>query len=365
VTDDDDRWQAVLARATAADGEFVYGVVTTGVYCRPTCPSRRPRRANVRFFGSAAEAAAGGLRPCRRCEPDGPGLARRRADMVAAACRQIEEAADEPTLTALADAAGMSPHHFHRVFKSVTGLTPKAYAAAHRASRVRAALRTGPSVTDAIYDAGFGSSGRFYASSGARLGMTPTQYRNGGDGARVRFALGRSSLGPMLVAASDRGVCAIQFGDDPAALVSDLQVQLPRAESITHDPDLEALVADVVGMVEHGDRTVDLPLDLRGTAFQERVWQALRGIPAGTTATYAQVADSIGSPTAVRAVAAACAANRLAVAIPCHRVVRSDGSLAGYRWGVERKRALLEREGALPPPDPATDQVPSPRTAAR
>jgi AraC family transcriptional regulator of adaptative response/methylated-DNA-[protein]-cysteine methyltransferase len=340
------RWRAVVEHDAAADGVFYYSVRTTGVYCRPSCAARLARRENVRFHASPAEAERAGFRPCKRCRPNGAALAEEHAAAVEKACRLIEEAEEIPSLEALAEAAGMSRFHFHRVFKRVTGLTPRGYAAAARARRVREELRRRGTVTEAIYGAGFNSNGRFYAAAGELLGMTPTKFRAGGDGAAIRFAVGECSLGAILVAATDKGVCAIHLGDDPEALVRQLQDRFPKAELVGGDRDFERLVARVVGFIERPATGLDLPLDLRGTAFQERVWRALRDIPAGTTTTYRQLANRIGMPQAVRAVAGACAANRLAVAIPCHRVVRTDGALSGYRWGVERKRALLQREAA-------------------
>jgi AraC family transcriptional regulator, regulatory protein of adaptative response / methylated-DNA-[protein]-cysteine methyltransferase len=343
---DDERWAAVLSRDSRGDGVFYYSVLTTGVYCRPSCAARQPRRENVRFHSSCAAAEKAGYRPCKRCRPDGVGLRDRRAAAVAQACRLIETAEEPPGLKALAAAAGMSQHHFHRVFRSITGVTPKSYAAAHRAQRVRDELERSETVTEAIYGAGFNSSGRFYATSSQMLGMTPTSFRSGGSGAVIRFALGECSLGSILVAVTERGVCAITLGDDPGALLRDLQDRFPKAELIGGDREFEQLVAKVVGFVEAPALGLELPLDMRGTAFQQRVWQALRRIPAGRTASYAEIARRIGAPRAVRAVAQACAANALAVAIPCHRVVRTDGSLSSYRWGVERKRVLLDRERA-------------------
>ncbi len=340
----DPRWAAVLARSTEADGTFYYSVATTGVYCRPSCPSRRPRPANVRFHESAAAARAAGFRPCRRCQPDQPSLAARQAALVARSCRTIETAASMPSLDTLAREAGLSPFHFHRVFKSLTGLTPRAYAAAHRAGRLRRHLEDNVSITTAMYEAGYGSSGRFYGESSRVLGMTPTDYRAGGAASTIRFAVGECSLGSILVAQSQRGVCAILLGDDPDALVKNLQDRFPQAGLVGDDPDFARVVSQVVGFVESPRLGLDLPLDVRGTAFQERVWRALREIPSGTTVTYAEIAERLGAPGAVRAVAGACAANPVAVAIPCHRVVRKDGGLSGYRWGVERKRLLLERE---------------------
>lgn len=340
----DPRWAALAARDPAADGAFVYSVATTGVYCRPSCPARRPNAANVRFHASPAEAAAAGFRPCLRCRPDAAPQAERHAAMVAAACRRIEAGGEPPALAALARAAALSPHRFHRIFKAVAGLTPAQYAAAHRAGLMREGLAESRTVTGAIYDAGFNSGGRFYAKSGEMLGMTPTAFRAGGAGAEIRFAIGQCALGAILVARTDKGVCAIMLGDDPDALLRALQDRFHNARLIGADRAFEALVAQVVGFVEAPRLGLDLPLDLRGTAFQQRVWRALRDIPAGATASYADIARAIGAPLAVRAVAGACAANPVALAIPCHRVVRSDGALSGYRWGVARKRALLERE---------------------
>lgn len=347
ATLDDPRWASIVARDPAADGGFVYGVRTTGIYCRPSCGSRRARPENVRFFGEAREAEENGFRACLRCRPNVAGDPRDHAALAAAACREIETAEEAPSPERLARMAGLSPSHFHRVFKAATGLTPKSYADAQRARRVRGELgRPENSVTSAIYESGFNSSGRFYEAADAVLGMTPTQFRTGGARTEIRFAVGECSLGSILVARSGRGVCAILIGDDPDALARDLQDRFPQARLIGGDADFEALVARVVGLVEAPGIGHDLPLDIRGTAFQERVWRALADIPAGATATYAEVARRIGMPGAVRAVGAACGANAIAVAIPCHRVVRSDGALSGYRWGVERKRALLDRERA-------------------
>lgn len=340
----DPRWAAVVARDLAADGQFFYSVKTTGVYCRPSCAARPARPENVEFHLTAVAAERAGFRPCKRCRPDQAPLAAQHAALVAELCRFIEHAEQTPSLQILAKHAGLSSYHLHRLFKAVTGLTPKTYATAHRASRVRSELRRSSTVTEAIYGAGYNSSGRFYETSNQVLGMTPTRYRRGGANTEIRFAIGQCSLGAILVAASECGVCAILMGDDPDALARDLQDRFPRATLVGGDAGFERVVARVVGFVEVPGLGLDLPLDLRGTAFQQRVWQALREIPAGETASYTDVAQRIGAPRAVRAVAGACAANTLAVAIPCHRVVRTDGGLSGYRWGVERKRALLERE---------------------
>jgi len=344
ATEGDPRWAAVVARSAEADGRFFYSVKTTGVYCRPSCAARMPRPENVRFHSTRADAERAGFRPCKRCQPDRPSLADRHAALVTRACRLIEKSDRVPSLEELAREAEVSPFHFHRVFKGVTGVTPKAYAAAHRGKRVREELGRTRSVTAAIYESGYNSNGRFYGESGQVLGMTPTDYRAGGANAEIRFAVGECVLGSILVARSERGVCAIFMGDDPEALARELQDRFPRATLIGGDAGFERLVARVVGFVEAPGLGLDLPLDVRGTAFQQRVWQALREIPAGSTATYTEIAARIGAPKSVRAVAGACAANPVALAIPCHRVIRNDGGLAGYRWGVERKRALLQRE---------------------
>jgi AraC family transcriptional regulator, regulatory protein of adaptative response / methylated-DNA-[protein]-cysteine methyltransferase len=343
---DSERWEAVRRRDRAADGSFVYSVRTTGVYCRPSCAARLPRRENVRFHATCAEAERAGFRPCKRCRPNERPLAERQAAAIAKACRMIEGAEELPSLAALADAAGLSRFHFHRVFKAVTGVTPKAYGEAQRARRLREELSRSATVTEAIYGAGFNSSGRFYEASSGLLGMTPSAFRAGGSGAVIRFAIGQCSLGAILVAATEKGVCAIELGDDPDELARALQDSFPKAKLIGGDAGFERLIAQVVGFVEAPARGLDLPLDIRGSAFQQRVWQVLCEIPAGSTASYSEIARRIGRPKAVRAVAQACAANKLAVAIPCHRVVHRDGSMSGYRWGVARKRALLQREAA-------------------
>ena len=344
---DDPRWARIVARDKTADGCFWYSVATTGIYCRPSCPSRTANRKNVQLHDTLAAAKATGFRPCKRCNPDGISIEGENAAIIAQACRLIEESEEEPSLNDLSEAVGRSPSYFHRMFKAITGLTPKDYAVAHRAAKVRQGLDSGNSVTAAMYDAGFNSSGRFYEKSTGLLGMTPTQYRAGGANEEIRFAVGETSLGAILVASSKKGVASILLGADPDTLVRNLQDRFPKARLIGADGDYEALVATVVGFVEAPNLGLDLPLDVRGTAFQQRVWQALQEIPVGQTVSYAEVARRIGSPKAVRAVAGACAANNLAVAIPCHRVVRNDGSLSGYAWGVERKRVLLDREAAL------------------
>ena len=341
---DEERWQAIVQKDSNADGKFYYSVKTTGVYCRPSCPGRLANRENVAFHSSPADAEKQGFRPCKRCNPTGPALVERHATTVTAACRAIEAAEQLPDLRALARSVGMSPYYFHRIFRAATGLTPKAYAVAHRSKRMRNELSRRRTVTEAIYESGFNSNSRFYANSSQMLGMRPRNFKSGGTGAIIRFAVGQCSLGSILVAVSEKGVCAISLGDEPDALVRDLQNRFPKAILKGGDQDFEALVGKVVGFVETPKMGLDLPLDVRGTAFQQRVWQALRQIPIGSTATYSEIANCIGLPKAVRAVARACASNPIAVAIPCHRVVRIGGALSGYRWGVERKRKLLERE---------------------
>ncbi len=341
---DDPRWARIVARDKTADGQLWYSVSTTGVYCRPSCPSRIANPKNVQLHDSLESAKATGFRPCRRCKPDGASLEAENTVLVAKACRIIEESEEGLSLEELSDAIGRSPSYFHRIFKAATGLTPKDYAAGHRAKKVRQGLAARNTVTEAIYDAGFNSSGRFYEKSTDLLGMTPSRYRAGGADEEIRFAVGQASLGAILVASSRKGVAAILLGDDPDQLVRNLQDRFPKAHLIGADRDYEALIARVVGLVETPGTGLKLPLDVRGTAFQQRVWRALQEVPAGETVSYAELARRIGSPKAVRAVASACGANNLAVAIPCHRVVRTDGSLSGYAWGVERKRELIRRE---------------------
>jgi AraC family transcriptional regulator, regulatory protein of adaptative response / methylated-DNA-[protein]-cysteine methyltransferase len=343
--DRDPRWAAIVARDRRADGAFYYSVDTTGVYCRPSCGSRRANPKNVQFHGTAADAERAGFRPCRRCRPDRPPLERVHAARVAEICREIETAEEAPSLASLSRRAGLSRYHFHRVFKAVTGVTPRAYAAAHRAKRVHQKLKDRKkTVTEAIYDAGFNSGGRFYEAADRLLGMTPTVYRAGGAETEIHFAVGECSVGSILVAQTERGVCAILLGNDPDALVRDLQDEFPRATLVGGDAAFERTVAKVIGFIEDPGRGLGLPLDVRGTAFQQRVWEALRQIPVGSTVSYSEIAERIGAPKSVRAVAQACGANRLAIAIPCHRVVKTDGSISGYRWGVERKQRLLRKE---------------------
>ncbi|MBK8017454.1 MAG: bifunctional DNA-binding transcriptional regulator/O6-methylguanine-DNA methyltransferase Ada [Betaproteobacteria bacterium] len=343
--DDTSRWEAVVGRDPRADGKFVFCVKTTGVYCKPSCAARLARRENVSFHTSCDAAEAAGYRPCKRCKPDEAAADSRLAGVVARLCRLIETSETAPTLAALAREAAMSPFHLQRVFKRITGLSPRDYAIAHRARRVRESLNPETTVTEALYAAGYGSSGRFYENADAALGMEPSRYKSGGEGADIRFAIARCSLGCVLVGTSGKGVCAVLLGDSADDLARELKARFPSARLVARDSDFARLLDDVVSLVEHPERPIELPLDVRGTAFQLRVWQALRQIPPGTTVTYSDLAAKVGAPKAVRAVANACAANVLAVAVPCHRVVRSDGGVGGYRWGVERKRALLDREG--------------------
>jgi AraC family transcriptional regulator of adaptative response/methylated-DNA-[protein]-cysteine methyltransferase len=341
---DEERWAAVVARNSAYDGTFYYSVATTGVYCRPSCPARLANRSNVKFHKTCDDAEAAGFRACKRCKPKALSSHQEQAAKVAEACRLIESSEETLKLDDIAEAVGLSPFHFHRIFKSIAGVTPKAYAIAHRQKLVRANLKRGSTVTQAIHDAGYNSSARFYETSKQLLGMTPKAFRAGGLEEEIRFAIGECSLGSILVAQSKKGICAILLGDKPEKLLRDLEDKFPLAHLIGGDLKFEKLVAKVVGFVERPATGLDLPLDIRGTAFQHRVWQALRRIPAGKTASYTDIAQQIGRPKAARAVAQACAANTIAVAIPCHRVVRNDGDLSGYRWGVARKQALLNKE---------------------
>lgn len=351
-TENDPRWQSVLGRDRAADGSFVFAVRTTGIYCRPSCPARAARPENVTFFDGPEAAEAAGFRACLRCHPKAlSGPAEFRTELIAEACRILAQAPQKMPLEEIADRIGLSARQFHRLFRDVTGLTPARWAEAHRAERLRTALSSGEtSVTEAIFEAGFASTGRFYAAADGILGMTPSAWKDGGAGEEIRFATGDCRLGALLVAKSSRGICAISLGDAPEPLIAELRQRFSQA-SLVAEPTLGDHLGQVIGMIDGAQAAGggDLPLDLRGTAFQIRVWQALREIPRGSAVSYAELANRIGAPRAVRAVAGACAANVLAVAVPCHRVVRSDGSLSGYRWGVARKRDLLAREGIVLP----------------
>ena len=339
------RWMAVCERDRAADGAFFYAVQTTGVFCRPQCGARTPLRVNVSFYDSVQEAKQAGFRPCKRCKPQQEGPAHTYAAVVADACRWMEQAEKAPTLAELAERAGLSPYYFHRIFKQYTGVTPKAYARGQRGNRMREALTKEPTVTDAIYEAGYETSSRFYEEMPRRLGMTPSQYRKGGLGQKIRHAVVETNLGFLLMAATSKGLCLIQFGESREALGELLGQHFPQAEFIENDESFISWTHQITSAIAGGQTpSNDLPLDIRGTAFQQQVWEALRQIPSGKTATYSDVAALIGRPRAVRAVANACGSNPVAMTVPCHRVVRSDGSMGGYRWGEDRKRQLLERE---------------------
>lgn len=338
-----ERWDTLTERRV--DSSFVYAVTSTGIYCRSSCPSRLPLRKNVEFFETTIAAELAGYRPCKRCAPDEHPRPDPATRAVARMCQMIEESDSENTLAELAAHAELSTSHAHRQFRRITGVTPKAYANAITRRRVESKLREQANVTHAIYASGFGASSRFYERVGQLLGMSARQYQSGGPGLSIQFAVGQCSLGAFLVAATERGVCAVYLGDEPGALVADLERRFPAADLIGSDPAFETTVAQVVALLEQsGDTRAELPLDIQGTVFQERVYQTLRQVRPGETITYSELALRIGLPKAARAVASACARNDVAVLIPCHRVVRTDGSLSGYRWGVERKRALLQRE---------------------
>jgi len=342
------RWSALQQRDPLADGRFVYSVATTGIYCRPVCPSKLARRENIAFHDTPAAAASAGFRPCKRCQPDGPTQSARHTAAVAKACRLIESAESPPALDELAAATEMSRYHFLRTFKSITGVTPGKYAAAHRSQKVRTTLRENSSVTAAIYDAGFNSSSHFYQNAAGTLGMSPADYRRGGQGVAIRHAITPCLLGLVLVAGTARGICRVSFGYDRATLEREVRDAFPNAVFEKPDKAFTAWVKSLVAHLRRPSEKLDLPLDIRCTAFQQRVWQALREIPPGETANYSEVAARIGQPTAARAVARACATNPIAVAIPCHRVLGTHGSLTGYRWGIERKQQLLQQESAIP-----------------
>ena len=345
-TSDARRWQALDQRDVQADGTFVYGVTTTGIYCRPTCPSRRPNRANVRYFENWQMAEHHGFRPCRRCNPRDRSALDASIERVLRACAMIEESEREPSLNELAEKAGLSPYHFHRIFRKTVGITPKQYAMELRLRRMRKNLRESMTITESIYESGYASNSRFYETAAQTLGMKPAAYRKGGKGTSIRYGIVRSSLGWLLVAATGHGICRIDLDDTPETLHDRLRAAFPAAEFLENDPEFRATVNRTLAFLEEPGQGLALPLDIQGTAFQRRVWAALQDVPAGSTVSYSELAQRIGRPKAARAVAQACAANSLAVAIPCHRVVRRDGGPGGYRWGLDRKKTLLQRESA-------------------
>ena len=348
-------WAALQRRDASVDGQFLYGVRTTGVYCRPGCASRLPLRKNTVFFATSGDAEAAGLRPCKRCRPTDGSPASRHLAAIERAFALLRTSETLPSLGELADAAGISRFHFHRVFKQITGATPRDYARTYRLGRLAEKLDAGQPVTKAIYASGFGSSSRAYDAAPAGLGMTPGARRRGGNGETVRFVTVETPLGWALVAATGRGICMTALADDRDSLAAALRQRFPAAAVIAEDAGLKDWADRIVGFITAPDQNLDLPLDIQGTAFQARVWRALQKIPLGKTASYTEIAAALGQPKAVRAVAQACAANKLALLVPCHRVIRSDGDLGGYRWGLERKRALLARERAAAAQEPANE----------
>lgn len=345
VIETDPRWLDVKNKNAGADNAFVYAVKTTGIYCRPSCPAKTPKSEHIEFFDSCEKAEQAQYRPCKRCHPNGESIKDKNTRLITEACRIIEKQIGDIKLSELAADVDMSPYFFHRQFKKITGITPKQYSKAIKVKSMQQELvKSDDTITNAIYNSGFNSDSRFYAATDDSLGMTPTRFRKGGENTLIQFAIAECSLGSVLVARSPKGICTITFSDNPETLLNNLQDQFPKAELIGSDPDFEQVVAKVIGLIENPDTSLDLPLDIRGTAFQQRVWEMLLTIPAGTTVSYTQLAKMIGSPKSVRAVANACGQNVIAVAIPCHRVVKLDGNISGYRWGIGRKRTLLARE---------------------
>ncbi|MCG6931199.1 MAG: bifunctional DNA-binding transcriptional regulator/O6-methylguanine-DNA methyltransferase Ada [Desulfofustis sp.] len=341
---DERRWKAVVDRDKSADGAFYYAVKTTGIFCRPGCASRLPNRDHVIFFASSPEALAAGYRPCMRCRPGGVSIDEELEKNLISACRVIAQSDRIPKLKELAETLGLSPYHFHRMFKKYVGVTPKQFGASLRARRLSASLRSKDSVTEAIYDAGYSSSSGPYNRNQDRLSMRPGEFRAGAAGITVSYAIARGFLGWTIVGATDRGICAIEFGDDPASLPRQLQDSFPKAQIVPAGPGFTRLLGEVVRSIESPRSAFNLPLDIQGTAFQQKVWNVLRTIAPGTTLSYTEVAEKIGNRNAARAVASACAANKLAVVIPCHRILSKDGGVSGYRWGIDRKQALLDHE---------------------
>jgi AraC family transcriptional regulator, regulatory protein of adaptative response / methylated-DNA-[protein]-cysteine methyltransferase len=340
----DIRWKILLERSQQTEQPFYYGVITTGVYCLPHCSSRLPRRENIRFFDTIDEASHAGFRPCKRCRPDLTEQIDSTQAAVLQACDILDNAEETLSLAELAGTVGLSPFYFQRQFKRIVGVTPKQYAMEKRKQRIQANLQAGEPVTNALYDAGYSSSAPFYNQARQTLGMTPSTYKNGGSGARIHYAIHETRLGWLLVAVTAAGVCAIEFGDSQPQLEASLHTRFPQAEIIPGGSEFDGWVQRILAFLDRPSQALDLPVDVRGTAFQHQVWQALRQIPLGETISYTELARRVGRPKAVRAVARACAVNQVAVVIPCHRVVGASGSLTGYRWGIERKRWLIERE---------------------
>ena len=341
---DERRWKAIVNREQDNDCLFYYGVKTTGIFCRPGCSSRLPNRENVEFFKSCEEAEAGGYRPCMRCNPNSHSKKEEIERIIIRACRTIEQSETPIQLKHLAEGVGMSAYHFHRLFKKIVGITPKQYSSSHQASRFQESLKSSKSITDAIYNAGFGSSSGVYTKERDHLAMKPSEYRAGGAGVTILYGITKCELGWLIVAATPRGICAIEFGDNPAELPGQVQSRFPKADMQQAGSGFVALIGEVVEFIKSPHMECNIPLDIQGTAFQQQVWKVLRQIKPGETLSYTEVAERIGKPNAVRAVATACASNSLAVIIPCHRVISKDGKISGYRWGVERKKKLLEKE---------------------
>lgn len=344
---DHEYWQAVLHRDHAYDGRFVFAVRSTGIYCRPSCPSRRPNRENVQFFAQPIQAEQAGFRACQRCQPDKAVPDEPHLDLIQAICRYLDEPREHiPTLEDLARRFNLSPYHLQRTFKRLVGVTPHQYAAAHRLDRFKESLKDEDTVTEAVYEAGYPSSSSAYGQVTARLGMTPARYQRGGQGVQIAYTIVPCPLGWLLVAATEKGICAVRLGDSEADLEAAFDQEFPAADKQRRDADLGSWIAALLGYLSGEQPHLDLPLDVQATAFQRRVWETLQAIPYGATRSYGNIAEAIGQPAAVRAVARACATNPVALVIPCHRVIREDGSLGGYRWGLARKQALLDMESS-------------------
>ena len=348
---DEARWTALEKRDREADGFFYYGVTSTSIVCRPGCSSRLPLRSNVVFFNTCQDALNQGFRPCKRCKPEKNNVAAARADLVIQACRHIEQAENPPTLMDLAERAGLSSSHFHRLFKKIVGVTPKQYTITHQVERFRNNILSGHSVTEAIYQSGFSSSSRAYEKSNSRLGMKPGDLKKGGAAIAIKYGISRCFLGWVIVAASNRGICCIEFGDSPDEVIQLMHQRFPKARLINADEGFNSLINEIVGFIKQPNKDFQIPLDIQGTVFQQKVWAILREIKPGRTKSYSDIAKQLGNPQAVRAVARACAANKLAVVIPCHRVIAKDGRISGYRWGVDRKKLLLENEALTISPE--------------